>query len=48
LVDDLLLEPWMDWGVAYEYYNDTMPSKAPFLDLKMMGKGGGNEASWWE
>ena len=22
--------------------------KAPFLDLEMMGEGGGNGASWWE
>ena len=28
--------------------NNKIHPKAPFLDLEMMGEGGGNGASWWE
>jgi hypothetical protein len=28
--------------------NDKIHPKALFLDLEMMGEGGGNGASWWE
>ena len=28
--------------------NDKIYPKALFLDLEMMGEGGGNGASWWE
>jgi hypothetical protein len=28
--------------------NNKSHPNAPFLDLEMMGKGGGNGASWWE
>jgi hypothetical protein len=28
--------------------NDKIHPNAPFLDLEMMGEGGGSGASWWE
>jgi hypothetical protein len=29
-------------------HNDKIHPKVLFLDLEMMGEGGGNGASWWE
>ncbi len=36
------------WGEEGVDENDKICPKAPFLDLEMMGEGGGNGASWWE